>query len=289
MEMTKGKLRSTTESESDALLPPSPFTPDEERRELQRVLEASTLPTQRSQPINSASFGDNVQDFVATAIPIYSESFEENNLLPVARAAVLRGNAAHDSGIGGASPLSGSKEPHRQPPTKKEAERSSKYEDVIVEPLSTNGQTTSVVPDATSLQNYTCNAHQRTTASLLRQAQHKGEVESEIEKAFDSFARVTVDAMRQKTAMELKTANAIAAHKAGRVDEGLTVDDSIHTNYAYDYSTTREERTERDDPDFRPYGAVGADGKRGYEVAPYDTADYNIGEYDVTEYKSVYD
>jgi hypothetical protein len=89
--------------------------------------------------------------------------------------------------------------------------------------------------------------------------------------------------------MELKTANVKAALKAGRVDEGLTVDHSIHTNYACEDSATRNEKTGRDDPDFRPYGNTGKDGKRGYEVADYDTAEYNTVEYDVTEYKSVYD
>lgn len=287
MEMTKGKLRSTKESESEALLPPSPFTRDEERRELQSILEASTVPPQPPQTIGYASFGDNAQDFVATAIPIYSESFEENSLLPVARATALSATSTHASGLENASPSSGLKEPNRPSPTKKEAYLSSKNEDVIVEPLLMNGQTTPTVQDARI-----CNlptAHQQTTASLLRQAQHKGEVESEIEKTLDSFARVTVDTMRHKTAMELKTANVIAAHKVGRVDEGLTVDDSIHTNYAYEYSATREERAEREDSVIRPYGTTGVDGKRGYDVAEYDTAEYNIAEYDVTEYKSVYD
>ncbi|KAL7477617.1 hypothetical protein ACHAW6_003421 [Cyclotella cf. meneghiniana] len=291
MEMTKGKLRSTANSESETPLPPSPFTPVDERRELQLIMGASTLPPQPPQTISHASFVDNLQGFVATAVPVYSESFEENYPLPVATATALSSTSSHDIGIGSDSQSSGLK-PKWYSPIEKEAELSSKDEDFIVVPLSINGQATSTRPDGRLLQNCTGNGpatHQQTTASLLRQAQHRGEVESEIEKTYDRFAQVTVDSMRHKTAMELKAANVKAALKAGRVDEGLTVDDSIHTKCVYEYSATREEQTGRDDSDFTPYGNTGADGKRGYEVAEYDTAEYSIAEYDVTEYKSVYD
>jgi len=79
----------------------------------------------------------------------------------------------------------------------------------------------------------------------------------------------------------LKNANAKAARKAGRADEGLKADGEM--NY-----TEEENEKEKEARDCL-YGANKKEGKGGYEVKEYDVAEYDTFEYDVTEYKSVYD
>ena len=139
------------------------------------------------------------------------------------------------------------------------------------------------LPTAPTLQSYTSpTTHQHTTASLLRQAQHRGEVETEIDKTKDMFAKAQLDSMRNETATALEIAK-INAQKAKRVDEGLTVDEGIHHNHV----STEINTTSENEP-IRPFGTT-KDGKRGYVVNTYDVAEYDTAEYDVTEYKSVYD
>lgn len=262
MELTKGDSHQTEESGSEALLQPSSFNPDVERQELQRAL----------MPQNDS------QEVVATAIPISSATFVENNI-PVATATAMT-----------TAPMSSVQVPTQSTASTK-AESLDKEEGITVESLPATEHTTSTsLPDAQVIKNYTSNlpaTQQHTTASLLRQAQHKGQVESEIEKTKDYFAKIHTDAERNETTAAVRVANAKAMSKAWRHDEGLTVDEGIHRRYANEYS--RGEENETSEEVVRPYGSKSADGKRGYEVAEYDTAEYDTADYDVTEYKSVYD
>ena len=262
MEMTRGKAKSEASSESEHFLRQSSFDAEQERQDLQHILTVSAVED------NVVSY-DNSDNIVATAVPISSENTFEYNSLPLATATTVKTTTqAVTTGT------------QTTPATSLGQPRNTKEEDEVkVSPLHTDAN----LSTAHALSSYSTPAtYQQVDASLLRQAQHRGLVETEIDKTKDMFAKAQLKNTRKDTAAALQRAE-INARKAKRSDEGLTVDESIHHNYVHSTINGRSE----EEPT-RQFGTT-KDGKRGYEVAEYDVTDYDTSEYDVTNYKSLYD
>lgn len=204
------------------------------------------------------------QEVVATAVPISGDSFEQNSL-PIATATAVA-----------SVPCSTGSSAAPSAPSRKLDKTN---DEVAVAPL----------PDNTTVPTFRHYANpaaiQRENESLLRRATHRGRAESEIDNTKDFFAKAHLENMRRETAQALKAAD-VKARKAKQWDEGLTVDEAVHRNYARRESDTTRRSEEEE---VRPFGTTTVDGKRGYEVAKYDVADYETEEYNVSEYKSVYD
>jgi hypothetical protein len=262
MEMIRDKFSSKVSSENASLLRPSPFDADQERQDLHNI--SAPAPS-----INSVESPYSSQDVVATAVPISDDTFGDN-ICPMATATAV--TFAQGTGTQAPPPPSSSSQSSKN--TKEE------HDEVLVSPLPPNTN----LPSAPAISTYTTpTTHQHTTASLLRQAQHRGFIETEIDKTKDMLAKAQLQNLRNDTAAALERAK-VNAQKAKRSDEGLTVDEGIHNNYPHD-STSNAQREEEPT---RPFGTT-KDGKRGYEVAEYDVAEYDTSEYDVAEYRSVYD
>jgi len=168
-------------------------------------------------------------------------------------------------------------------------------DDVIVRPeppLSAyDYQVDNYYPSAPVLPTHTSNlpsTEKLATTAQLRAANFRGGLAQEEE--FGDVARGQRErgAIQNHTDRNVKVANAKAARKAWRGDEGLTVDEGIHNLNNLKES---ENRQVEDDDDVVPYGCTQRRkvGKGGYEVKEYDTAEYDTTQYDVAEYKSVYD
>jgi hypothetical protein len=253
MNMTQDTSRSTASQEPGATLRPSTFDSEHEHSELQRILSS------------------NSHQVVVSAVPISSDIFEGSSSLPIATATstspVMYNTATRMT------------EPavcHQQSDKANE-----QVDEIIVSPLpvNTNIPTAHIIPKYTSP-----SMIQGTNASLLRQAQHRGRVEAEIDKTKDTFAKAQLDHTRKQTAAALEIA-ALNARKARASDEGLTVRAEIHTKYACDSLAVDAKSIENQK---KPFGTI-INGKRGYEVAKYDVEEYDTTEYEVTEYKSIYD
>ena len=260
MELTQDQSRTNNDEslESDSLHLPgaTPFNAEHEHQELQDIM-ASAPPT------NCVHSCFNSQEVVATAVPISSDAFQENAIPMVTATAVTAAQIGEATSFVPSQELKGAKE-----------------EEVIVSPQLSNNANLATAP---TLQSYTSpTTHQYATASLLREAQHRGEVETEIDKTKDMFAKAQLENMRSETAAALEIAK-VKAQKAKRIDEGLTVDEGIHHYVSSEINARREEQQH-----VRPFGTT-KNGKRGYEVNEYDVAEYDTAEYDVSEYKSVYD
>ncbi len=273
MEMTKNaSSEANTRSESQALLHPSPFSPDHERH----VLEQAFSSSEASQDTRQSNSTLNV---IPTAIPITGDTLHESWMPVMAVATPLPYASAT-----GTQQTTTSTQAQSATPNKKE----SNDDDIIVEPVPSQNST-SHLPTAPTLSNYSSNnpiTQQLTTSVQLRHAQIRGKIASDEEKDGIARAQRERDAIQYHTNEAVRAANETAARKVGRYDEGLTVDEGIYTNVSAE--RVGEGKT-GDDEDVLLYGTVGADGKRGYEVSEYDTSKYNTEEYDVTEYKSVYD
>jgi hypothetical protein len=263
MELTKGNA-SNTNSEREALLTPSTFNADQERRELQNLV-ASSAP----------SSVESCNEVVATAIPISPDDVFQQNDIPMVTATAV--TDAH-SGV------------H---PTNQSTSSNTKdsKEELIVSPILPPQQSNNpnYAPTASPIRNYsTPTAEQHTTASLLRQAHHRGMVEAEIERTQDTFAKTALENIRNETTAALHIAK-LNAEKSKRVDEGLTVDGGIHEQYNCNSNTTSVCTDNAEEVHARPFGTTTKDGKRGYEVNEYEVAEYDTAEYDTSEYKSLYD
>ena len=262
MEMTRGKAKSDASSESENLLRQSSFDAEQERQDLHHILTASA-PT-----VGDFVSSDSSNKIVATAVPISSDTALEINSIPMAMATAV--NATTQVIETQTSPTASS--PVQPRITKEEDE-------VKVSPLHT-AENLSIAP---VLSNYSTPAeYQQSDASLLRQAQHRGLIETEVDKTKDMFAKAQLENMRKETATALQRAE-INARKAKKSDEGLTVDESIHHNYK---NSTID--VKREEEPTRHFGTT-KNGKRGYEVAKYDVSDYDTSEYDVSNYKSLYE
>jgi len=133
----------------------------------------------------------------------------------------------------------------------------------------------------------------------LRAANVMGTISSEYEIADVARAQRQVrHVLQEENELALQLANMKAAvAREGGEDEGLTVDGRIHNMYCDDNNNNLEAskraqlKKDEEDEDVSPYGNAQRNGKRGYEVQPYDVSEYDPKghEYEVSEYKSVYD
>ena len=140
--------------------------------------------------------------------------------------------------------------------------------------------------------NHLPSTQQRTNCVQLRDAQLRAQILSEDEKVDIARAQRERNAIRYHARVAVKEANVIAARKAGKSDEGLTVEAGAHRNF-FDIDSKEGGLSDgmkcEKEEDVQPYGSIGENGRRGYEVAEYDVSEYDIGEYNVSEYKSVYE
>lgn len=136
----------------------------------------------------------------------------------------------------------------------------------------------------------------------LRAANVMGTMSSEYEIADVARAQRKVrQVLQEQNELAVQLANVKAAvAREGGDDEGLTVDGRIHHMYcdesnnnveAWKRAQLKKDEEKVEDEDVTPYGNAQRNGKRGYEVQPYDVSEYDPKghEYDVSEYKSVYD
>jgi hypothetical protein len=263
MELTKD--RPSAGSEREALLNPSTLDANQERQELQSLVASAP-------PVESCTS----RDIVATAIPISSFDAFQDNDLPIATATAL---PVTHHGVNQTIQSSSNNQ------------KDVKQEQITVSPLPLEQELPTNhphnLPTASPIRTYTTpTTEQQTTATLLRQAQHRGFIESEIERTQDTFAKTSLDNIRKDTAAALRIAQ-LNALKSKRSDEGLTVDEGVHSNCSTTaipttYTANAEEEYKR------PFGTI-KDGKRGYEVNEYEVGEYDTKEYDVAEYKSLYD
>jgi hypothetical protein len=259
MELTKD--RPSAGSEREALLNSSTLDANQERQELQSLVASAP-------PVESCTS----RDIVATAIPISSFDAFQDNDLPIATATAL---PVTHHGVNQTIQSSSNNQ------------KDVKQEQITVSPLPLEQELpTNNLPTASPIRTYTTpTTEQQTTATLLRQAQHRGFIESEIERTQDTFAKTSLDNIRKDTAAALQIAQ-LNALKSKRSDEGLTVDEGVHSNYSTTTIPTTANAEEEEKK--RPFGTI-KDGKRGYEVNEYEVGEYDTKEYDVAEYKSLYD
>lgn len=269
---------------------PSPFSSSAEREELERALLLSTTTTAAEQSDTTSP-----QNFVLvpTAVPIVGDTFDENNGVPVVAVATSM-TASLPPPPSAPAVASSSRTNDANNDHKKSTKKNESFidDDVIVRPeppSHTNDNNFFPLPTAPTIPTYTTHlpsTQQHTASAQLRAANVRGNISSEEEKVDVARAQRQRNAINYHADEAVMTANAKAARKAGRRDEGLTVDEGMHHSGA---DTREGEKQVDDDGELRPYGNNRKQGQRGYDVNEYDTAEYDTGDYDVTEYKSVYD
>jgi len=280
MEMTKKPTTHTRPGMS-----PSPFSSSAERAELERALLSSTTASSVEQ---SSTSSQNPNYFVPTAVPIVGDTFNEHGIpvMAVATATIASLPPPPSASAAMASNIRTNDENSHKKSTKK-SESFLDDDGVIVRPeppsyTTNSGNNNFPLPTAPTIPTYTTNlpsTQQLTTSAQLRAANVCGTILSEEEMVGVARAQRQRSAIQYHDDEAVMRGNVRAARKAGRSDEGLTVDEGVHDIYNLN-SGAEGEKQEDDKQKHR---------KPGYEVNEYDTTEYDTGEYDTAEYKSMYD